>query len=1191
MTADSNTEATLFELVFDRLDFLQSLDEHRLDKRELADTLGYSRSTVDRAIRDLRTFGLVLESPSGYATSLKGRYLLTLFESHRDDLRDVLQLDPILAEEVADYPLPVTALLGADIEFTSGTSPDRPIETLATQLDSTGYGTFAFARRPNHAFIERLTEWVAAGHSCRIVAPESVVTTLWRESPVCLETMQTASDCSIRTGDVTPFSLTVTVVDGRPTLTVVDYDENERPRSVVQNTSEAAVSWGRQRLESLWADAEPFTFGGQSTDSGDADETPESVAATADETDSESDTRDALTADTDDDSGGATTDDERSIHGDELPTRLQAQGFVRLTPDYFDRVGVSAPLACWRAGFDLGEVRRGYALDRERPTDDGRENVTETLFDRLRAGDDHVVVGPPGSGKSTVCMSVATRWYERERGPVLYRKSGQRDSFTATAHLAEYLVSTPGHTLVVVEDATRSEANGVFELAREFADDDRVTFLFDSRKNEWRDGTLRGSARLESHRTQTIEEMSVPSVDARERERIVDHFETTVGQSIDADPLELHPGDDELAPDEMYLFFHRLARQVGDSLSGDAGPTSLVDDIDGVYDDLVRIDDELAVDVGVLVNLLNVAGIDVEIPLVYALATTRREESVVESAVAELERSVLYSTLGETDTDTERVRTVHETWSTRFLQRLLDVESERQTRRRFEHCLEALFSLVDDEEARERVQSVFGGTADVVRTIDDDPASWGERLVQSVFQFGVNNPTLSALFAETDYSDVQIPAACDATLRLDVRRWRARMFVNGGELDRARREFESLTELDDETFDDETLVRARADGFAGVCEVAQYQNEFERARDAAHTALELFERIDDDEGRSDVLNVLGTIEARLGNYDAARGRYQRALELRKAVGDETKVASTLANLARVEQPTGSYDAAREYAHRSLEIYQEIGYRWGEALSLSVLGIIELEGGTLSRAERYTRRTLEIRRDMGDTLGAATSSANLAEIEVHRGRIESAHERYTDLLELTADEQLGWVNGGVQQGLAQTYLELDDPRTALEHAERAAALFEENEERAVRARIAQARAQFQRGNLEDALDIAVDAAKRATDLGPEQNADANSIRGRILVEMGDVDEGLERLRDAVETAPDEVAEGQCLRRLADALCAVGRPDDALDALDAAVECFAAVEADVWRRETTVEALELAEELNDDAMVAELESRLD
>ncbi|KAB1197798.1 MULTISPECIES: tetratricopeptide repeat protein [Haloferax] len=1201
MTTDSDTNADLIELVFDRFDFLRVLDGNRLDKPELADTLGYSRSTVDRAVRELDTFGLVVEGNRGYTTSLKGGYLLTLFRSYRDDLQDVLELDPVLVEETTDYPLPIDVVVGSDVEFSSGPSPDRPIERLGDRFDSTSHGSFVFARRPNHAYTERLTEWVAAGHSCRIVAPESVVTALWREFPVLLETMQNAPNCSIRTGDVPPFSLTLTVTDGTTLLSVVDYDESERPRCVVNNTSEAGVAWGRRRIESLWKDATPFDLGGHC--SGESDGTAETDDPThppgareakqdTDEREDERDVVDPRTTPGSDagESVSEATADVHGVHGDPLPTTLHSQGFVRLSANYFDRVGASPPLACWRAGFDLGEVRKGYALDRERPTPDGRENVTDDLFERLRSGDDHVVVGPPGSGKSTVCMSVATRWYECERGPVLYRKSGQRDPFAATAHLGAYLAETPGHALVVVEDATRSEANAIFELVREFADDGQVTFLFDSRENEWRDNHLRGSARLESYRTQAIDVLSVPPVDALERERIVDHFEATVDQPIDVDSEELHRGEaDELAPGEMYLFFHRLARYIGTTSYDDSGPTTLLDDIDGVYDDLQRVDDELGVDVGVLVNLLNAAGLDVDVPLVYVLSSSSRDESVVESALDELERSVLYSALG--DTDDTRVRTVHETWSTRFLQRLLDVESERKARRRFERCLAALFSLVDDADERQHVQSVFGGTADVVRTIEDDLESWGDRLVQSVFQLGVNNPTLSALFAETDYSAVEIPDACDATRRLDARRWRARMFVNGGELERARREFESLTDVDVDELDEEALVRAHADGFAGVSEVARFRSEFERAREAARTALDHFERIDDDEGRSDVLNALGSIEMRVDNFDAAREQYERALELRADVGNETKIASTLANLAQAEQLTGSYDEAREYAHRSLQIRRDIGYRWGEAISLSILGVIENEDGTLTQAERYTRLALEIRRDIGDTLGIASSSANLAAIEVRSGRLEDAHERYTSLLELTADEQLGWVNGGVQQGLAETSLELNDPETAIDHAERAADLFEESESRVAAARRIQARAEFERGNLERARDIAEAVAKRSVDLGPEEKTRSNAILGRILVEMGDEDAGFEHLRDAVETAPDGVTEGRCLCQLADALRDVERVADALDALERAVACFSTVEATVRQRETRRDALTLATEGGDELSVDELHSRLD
>ncbi|ELZ90403.1 hypothetical protein C441_12661 [Haloferax sulfurifontis ATCC BAA-897] len=730
------------ELVSDRFDFLDALDGARLDKRDLTESLPHSRSTVDRAIRDLTAAGLVLDD-GDYITSLKGRQFVSLFRTARDAVADVLELDSFVAGTTADYPLPVEAVVGAD-ELMTGPRVSHPLDALGNRLTATNNGAFVLPYLPSQTFVDRCTSWLVDGHSCRFVAPESVITATWRTYPAFLETVQTVPDCELRVGEVPPFAIAQTTLDGVPHMTVVAYDDDARASCVIENTAERAVAWARSRVQSVWEAASPFDLNGAV--SGDA---PESYAGTASEAGSaspapepgfESATRLDGDSDSDSDSDGVpaestraesesenATDDadaDSSVRGPPLPTTLQSQGFVRLSPTYFDRVGVSPPLACWRAGFDLGEVRVGYALDRERATEDARENVTDDLFSRLRTGNDLVVTGPPGAGKSTVCMSVACRWHEREQGPVLYRQSGRRDPFTATAHLGSYLAETSGRVLVVVEDATRNEANGIFELVREFGDDGRVTFLLDSRENEWRDGTLRGAARLESHRTQSIDVVSVPPVDARERTRLVDHFEATVGTRVDIDPDELSPsGGGDLDPDEMYLFFRRLARHA-EPATGETAPTSLLDDIDSVYADLERVDDRLGVDVGVLVNLLNASGVGVSTPLAYALTESRPDESVVEDALDALERSVLYSAFDD-GTDGERVRTVHETWSARFLQRLLDLESERRARRRFERCFDALCSLVDDD-ARQAVQSVFGGTADIVRTIENDPAAWGE---------------------------------------------------------------------------------------------------------------------------------------------------------------------------------------------------------------------------------------------------------------------------------------------------------------------------------------------------------------------------------------------------------------------------------------------------------------------------------
>ncbi|WP_233510400.1 hypothetical protein [Haloferax sp. Atlit-4N] len=200
MTRDDDLVTEQLELAADRFDFLNALDGARLDKRDLTEVLPYSRSTVDRAIRDLTAAGFVLDD-GDYTTSLKGGQFISLFRATRDAAADVLELDSFVAGAAADYPLPVEAVVGGD-ELRTDPRVSHPFDALGNRLKATNNGTFVLPYLPSQTFVDRCTTWLVDGHSCRFVAPNSVVTAIWRAYPAFLETVQTVPDCELRVGEV-----------------------------------------------------------------------------------------------------------------------------------------------------------------------------------------------------------------------------------------------------------------------------------------------------------------------------------------------------------------------------------------------------------------------------------------------------------------------------------------------------------------------------------------------------------------------------------------------------------------------------------------------------------------------------------------------------------------------------------------------------------------------------------------------------------------------------------------------------------------------------------------------------------------------------------------------------------------------------------------------------------------------------
>ena len=767
------------------------------------------------------------------------------------------------------------------------------------------------------------------------------------------------------------------------------------------------------------------------------------------------------------------------------------EGFVQLSEGFFARRDPVPPLEAWRRGVRLVDARAGRAVERTVPADDGatedRVALAEDLIARLRAGTDTVVLGPPGSGKSTVCKQVACEWFDRGHGRVLYRESGTGSRFDRPDALARWLGRTDGDALVVAEDAVRPEARAVFELLERVRDTEGVTVLLDARESEWREpgrGTDTLGTDPVSRGRSTVAPVYVPRPDRREHERFVAVAEAATDGSLDVDvdrvrgAVERATGedgvDDDPRPGELFYLLHRLTSRARDPLSGEAASTTLTDSVADVHGRLADVGDR-ALDVGVCVNLVNAAGIGVHPELLYAVVPDA--PLAVEAAVDVLEGRVLFPRETDWSDGTRAYPAVHEAWSVEFLAHGLAADAEAAAER-FGRVLEGVLSLGRTEPARQRVADALQGSATYVGRIEADPSGWLDRTLEAVFGLAAASPRLAPLFGTAETSTYDLPAACPTRRRLEAMVTRADAHRGASDYEAAKTEYERAIRRARSA--DEPLVEARA--LVGLGTVARLINDFEVAREHYTAALEIARTVAEPRLEATVLNdlgmnetrhdeyaaaegyverslelareagdrlavarclhTLGTVATRRGDPDRATDRLERSLEIKRDVGDRPGVARSLNRLGTASQKRGDNEAAGEYFERSLDIWQALGNRWWEAALLHNLGMVARVQGDYDRAERYHERALAMNRELSVPHGVGMNLSKLGMIAEDRGAYEEAreyHHRSVEVFEeLDKPQDLAYA----VQYLGTTARALGEYDTARERLERSLQLHHE-----------------------------------------------------------------------------------------------------------------------------------------------------
>lgn len=225
----------------------------------------------------------------------------------------------------------------------------------------------------------------------------------------------------------------------------------------------------------------------------------------------------------------------------------------------------------------------------------------------------------------------------------------------------------------------------------------------------------------------------------------------------------------------------------------------------------------------------------------------------------------------------------------------------------------------------------------------------------------------------------------------------------------------------------------------GGIELARSDNEAARAR--YEEALPLYRQVGDVLGEAECIQGLGDIALARSDHEAARACYQEALPLHRQVGDVLGEANCIQSLGAIAIERSEHEGAEARYEEALLLYRQVGSVLGQAGCIQFLGQIELARSEHEAARARYEEALLLFRRVGDVLGAASCIWGLGNIALERSEYETAAVHYEEALLLY--RQVGSVLGEANciQGLGDIALERSEHEAARARYEEALALYE------------------------------------------------------------------------------------------------------------------------------------------------------
>jgi tetratricopeptide (TPR) repeat protein len=207
-------------------------------------------------------------------------------------------------------------------------------------------------------------------------------------------------------------------------------------------------------------------------------------------------------------------------------------------------------------------------------------------------------------------------------------------------------------------------------------------------------------------------------------------------------------------------------------------------------------------------------------------------------------------------------------------------------------------------------------------------------------------------------------------------------------------------------------LRGEASTIKGLGDIALYRSDYDTAQGRYDQALALFQQAGGLIGEADCIKGLGDTALNRADYDTAGDRYDQALPLYQQAGHLLGEANTIQRLGETALRRADYDTAGDRYDQALPLYQQAGDLLGEANSIKGLGDVALYRADYDTAGDRYDQALPLYQQAGSLLGEANTIQRLGDIARDRSDHDTARDRYNQALALfqaiPTPYSIGWM---------------------------------------------------------------------------------------------------------------------------------------------------------------------------------------